>query len=142
MAEQIRTDEAVEIAVEHALRVSSLEPGAVVLHELVRLEDVAADLAAEADVLRLAALAGKLGLALLLPELRDARPRMRSAVCLFAAWERSFWHWTTMPVGRCVSRTAESVLLTCWPPAPLARIVSTFTSDSAMSTLMLSSITG
>src|SRR5436309_2322578 len=23
-----------------------------------------------------------------------------------------------MPVGRCVRRTAESVLLTCWPPAP------------------------
>src|SRR5436305_496170 len=25
-----------------------------------------------------------------------------------------------MPVGRCVIRTAESVLLTCWPPAPEA----------------------
>src|SRR5215213_9304906 len=74
MAEQIRTDEAVEIAVEHALRISDLEAGAMVLHELVRLEDVAADLAAEADVLRLAALAGELGLALLLAELRDARP--------------------------------------------------------------------
>ena len=29
-----------------------------------------------------------------------------------------------MPVGRCVMRTAESVLLTCWPPAPDARNVS------------------
>ena len=46
---------------------------------------------------------------------------MRSAVCLFDDCERSFWHWTTMPVGRCVIRTAESVLFTCWPPAPLAR---------------------
>ena len=27
-----------------------------------------------------------------------------------------------MPVGRCVMRTAESVTLTCWPPAPLDRI--------------------
>src|ERR1039458_2563649 len=35
--------------------------------------------------------------------------------------ERSFWHCTTIPVGLCVIRTAESVLLTCWPPAPLAR---------------------
>ena len=33
-------------------------------------------------------------------------------------WERSFWHCTTIPVGRCVILTAESVLLTCWPPAP------------------------
>ena len=32
--------------------------------------------------------------------------------------ERSFWHWTTMPVGMCVMRTAESVVLTCWPPLP------------------------
>ena len=44
--------------------------------------------------------------------------RIRSAVCLFEVCERSFWHWTTIPVGRCVMRTAESVLLTCWPPAP------------------------
>ena len=29
-----------------------------------------------------------------------------------------------MPVGRCVTRIAESVLLTCWPPAPEARKVS------------------
>ena len=25
---------------------------------------------------------------------------------------------TTMPVGRWVMRTAESVVFTCWPPAP------------------------
>ena len=28
---------------------------------------------------------------------------------------------TTMPDGKCVIRTAELVLLTCWPPAPPAR---------------------
>ena len=43
------------------------------------------------------------------------------AVARLEDWERSFWHCTTMPVGRCVMRTAESVLLTCWPPAPEAR---------------------
>jgi hypothetical protein len=43
------------------------------------------------------------------------------AVSLLADCERSFWHCTTMPDGRCVIRTAESVLLTCWPPAPEAR---------------------
>ena len=31
---------------------------------------------------------------------------------------------TMMPVGRWVMRTAESVVLTCWPPEPEARIVS------------------
>ena len=40
------------------------------------------------------------------------------ALALFWCWLRSFWHDTTMPVGRCVIRTAESVTLTCWPPAP------------------------
>ena len=39
----------------------------------------------------------------------------------FWCWLRSFWQLTTMPVGRCVMRTAESVLLTCWPPAPEER---------------------
>ena len=40
---------------------------------------------------------------------------MRSAVCLFDVCDRSFWHWTTMPVGRWVILTAESVLFTCCP---------------------------
>src|SRR3970282_1572038 len=42
----------------------------------------------------------------------------------FLCCERSSWHSTTVPVGRCVMRMAESVLLTCWPPAPDARNVS------------------
>ena len=32
---------------------------------------------------------------------------------VLAACERSFWHCTTVPVGLCVIRSAESVLLTC-----------------------------
>ena len=40
------------------------------------------------------------------------------AISLFWVWLRSFWLWATMLVGRWVRRTAESVLLTCWPPAP------------------------
>ena len=59
---------------------------------------------------------------------------MRIAVALFDVCERSFWHWTTMPVGRCVMRTAESVLFTCCPPAPLERYVSMRSSDSSIST--------
>src|SRR5665647_3297113 len=44
---------------------------------------------------------------------------MRRATALFCSCERSFWHCTTMLVGRCVMRTAELVLFTCCPPAPL-----------------------
>ena len=46
---------------------------------------------------------------------------MRMAVSRFWIWERSFWHCTTVLVGTWVMRTAESVLLTCWPPAPEER---------------------
>ena len=38
------------------------------------------------------------------------------------------WHSTTMPVGRCVTRMAEDVLLMCCPPAPEERNVSIFKS--------------
>ena len=47
--------------------------------------------------------------------------RMLIAVALFCSCERSFWHATTMPLGRCVIRTAESVVFTPWPPGPLER---------------------
>ena len=40
---------------------------------------------------------------------------------LFWNWERSFWHCTTIPVGKWVIRIAEDVLLICCPPAPLLR---------------------
>ena len=37
---------------------------------------------------------------------------------LFCSWDFSFWQETTMPVGTCVMRTAESVVLTLCPPGP------------------------
>lgn len=43
------------------------------------------------------------------------------ALALFWICERSFWQETTMPVGMWVSRTAESVVLTPWPPGPEER---------------------
>ncbi len=46
---------------------------------------------------------------------------MRSACSLFWSWLFSFWQETTMPVGRWVMRTAESVVLTDWPPGPEER---------------------
>src|SRR6266480_2578216 len=68
--------------------------------------------------------------------------RIRRAVCLLDDWERSFWHWTTIPVGRCVIRTAESVLFTCCPPAPEARYVSIRRSLSSISTSTSSGSSG
>ena len=58
------------------------------------------------------------------------------AISLFWVWLRSFWLWATIPVGRWVRRTAESVLLTCCPPAPCERNVSTriWSQSSSIST--------
>ena len=39
----------------------------------------------------------------------------------FCSWLRSSCIATTMPVGTWVMRTAESVVLTLWPPGPLDR---------------------
>ena len=47
--------------------------------------------------------------------------RSDSARERFLCCERSSWHSTTMPLGRWVMRIAESVLLTCCPPAPEER---------------------
>src|SRR4051812_44552853 len=44
-----RIDETVEVAVEHPLRVARADAGAEILHHLVRLKNVAANLAAPAD---------------------------------------------------------------------------------------------
>src|SRR2546423_895563 len=49
---------------------------------------------------------------------RSCLSRMRaastpSAFSRFLCWERESWHSTTMPVGRWVTRIADSVLLTC-----------------------------
>ncbi len=46
---------------------------------------------------------------------------MRSALSLFCSWLFSSWQVTTTPLGTCVIRTAESVVLTDWPPGPLER---------------------
>ena len=68
-------DERVEVPVEHALRVSDLVAGAVVLDELVRMEDIAADgFAAETGVGGTASLLRQHHLALLLLAARRAAP--------------------------------------------------------------------
>ena len=62
---QVGFDEAVEVAVEHGAGVADLVIGPQVLDELVGLEDVRADLAAEADLALLVVLLGEVGLAFL-----------------------------------------------------------------------------
>src|SRR5665648_303129 len=57
---EVLVHEPVEVAVEHALGVADLVAGAQVLHHLVRVQHVAADLAAEIDVAHFAALPGEL----------------------------------------------------------------------------------
>src|SRR5205823_6378201 len=52
---QVRLDERIDVAVEHAVDVAGLLLGAQVLHQLVRLQDVIADLRTERDVALLAA---------------------------------------------------------------------------------------
>src|SRR5690606_32733664 len=48
--QEVRFDEAIEVAVEHRLHVPDLVLGAEILHELIGLHDVAADLVAPGDL--------------------------------------------------------------------------------------------
>ena len=59
---------------------------------------------------------------------------MRSALSLFCSWLFSSWQVTTTPVGTCVIRTAESVVLTDCPPGPLERYTSISRSFGSMAT--------
>ena len=46
---------------------------------------------------------------------------IRRQLSLFWNWLRSVWQETTMPVALWIRRTADEVLLMCWPPAPEER---------------------
>lgn len=50
----------------------------------------------------------------------------------FLICERLSWQRTIMPVGMCMTCTAESVVLTPWPPGPLARQTSMRSSSGLM----------
>jgi hypothetical protein len=114
---EARADEVVEIAVEHGFRVAHFDVRAQIL-DAALVEHVRADLVAPAHVglARFELVLLGLALAHLGSYRRDFSMAIASA--RLRCCERSFWHCTTMPVGMCVIRTAESVLLMCWPPAP------------------------
>ena len=113
--------------------------GAEVLDHLVGVQDVAPDLVAPAGLDVLAAELADLRLLLLERPLEQPRLEDLDRRLLVLGLDRSFWLWATIPVGRWVRRTAESVLLTCWPPAPWERNVSTRISSqsSSISTSLL-----
>ena len=67
---------------------------------------------------------------------------MRMALSRFWNWLRSCWHSTTVPVGLWMSRTAEEVLLMCWPPAPLERQACISMSSGRISISLSSSSSG
>src|SRR5918999_572837 len=72
---QVGVDKVVEVAVENPVHVGGLLSGAQVFDELVRVEDVGADLGPEPHLRLLAALRGDLPLPLLALELEEAGPQ-------------------------------------------------------------------
>ena len=64
------------------------------------------------------------------------------ALALFLCWLFSSWISTTRPVGRWVIRTAESVVLTDWPPGPDERLTSIRRSFSSSISISTSSASG
>ena len=64
----------------------------------------------------------------------SARRRAISRIArrLLACWLRWLCTLTLMPLARWVARTAESVVLTCWPPGPEERRVSKRISPSRL----------
>ena len=85
----------------------------------------------------------QLGLLLLALELVQRARRTRIALTLFWSCDFSSCIATTRPVGRCVTRTAESVVFTLCPPGPVERMTSTRRSFSwiSISTSSASGIT-
>src|SRR5207249_1645956 len=75
--EQIRLDQGVQIAVHHGVDVAHLVAGPVVLDQLIGMERVRADLAAEGDLLFLTSQLGQLLALLLLGDL--VKPRLEDA---------------------------------------------------------------
>ena len=116
----------VELAVEHAVEGVQRQVDAVIgdaaLREVVGADLLRAVAAADHARLRFAAMLGAAAPACARSSSRARR--IFSAFALFLCCDFSSWQVTTRPVGRCVTRTAESVVLTLWPPGPEERYTS------------------
>ena len=113
-----RLDDGRQVAAEDRVEVVGLVARAVV-GDAVLGEVVRADALGAVDGADLAApgLARRRG-GLLLRAARMRARRTRMPCSRFCSCDFSFCIDTTMPVGRCVIRTAESVVLTDCPPGP------------------------
>ena len=129
-------DQRVEVAFDDVRQVVQRQAldamvGDAALREVVGADALAAVAAADLQLARLRLRCGGLARAL---SLRPAsRFRRFIALSRLACWLRSVWLSTTIPLGTWVMRIADSVLLTCWPPAPQERKVSTFRSAGLIS---------
>ena len=117
-----RGDHGVEVAVEHAVEVVGLVAGAVVGDPVLRRS---CRCGSARSGRRCAPGSGGRRWPRRWPPPAAAASsrarRIRIACSRFCSWDFSFWQLTTMPVGRWVIRTAESVVFTLWPPGPLER---------------------
>ena len=127
-------DDVVEVAGQHVGEAVHREPDAVigepVLLEVVRADLLASSATTDLGPARRRALGVAFGSA-------SSSSRERSTVIAlvrFCSWLRSSCIDTTNPVGRWVMRTAESVVLTLWPPGPLDRYTSICRSLSSIRT--------
>ena len=99
------------IAVEHLVHIPNGQFVAVILDQTIwRQYACAADLAAKSDlaVFESSVLRASTTLFSRLEFVQARAQLLRIAVSRFCMYcERSFWHCTTMPVGKCVMRTAS-----------------------------------
>ena len=114
-----RVDQPIDLAVHDPRQRRQVEPDPVVGQPVLG-EVVGPDLVGPVAAADHRAAGGRIGLALLRPAggRRAASAAPDIALALFLCWLFSSWISTTRPVGRWVIRTAESVVLTDWPPGP------------------------
>ena len=110
---EIGVNKSVQVSVHDSVDVAGFKPSSGVLNQGIRHEDVGADLAAPFNL--------QLDAFSCICSYTSLARSIFIQLSLFWNWLRSVWQETTTPVGIWMRRTAEEVLLTCWPPAPLAR---------------------
>ena len=121
---QAGLDEFVQVAVQHFLRVAAFDAGAQILDARSgRARSCGSGCPSRCRTWSLPAHPSR-RCASALPARTASPPASSSRVSRLACWLRPVWQATTVLVGMWVMRTADSVLLTCWPPAPDERYTS------------------
>ena len=118
---QVSIDETVQVAIHHGLHIAAFIVGTVVLDQGVRHEHITADLVAPGDFILHTLMSSTLSLCCCRAIWYSLAFSISMAYSRFCSWLRWVWQEVTMPVGLWIKRTAEDVLLMCWPPAPEER---------------------